>query len=84
MPKNCHSKRTVAYRIAVSSLSNEGHLRGSGQLLFDAYTVVELEREDSDDPHNTKIVATIKKNRYGPASKCVVIDRDEYGNIVEV
>lgn len=52
--------------IAVSALSNQGVLRGSGMIHYDCFTHVRLQTADSWGPDNLLYTATLEKQRFGP------------------
>jgi replicative DNA helicase len=51
--------------LVVSSESNEGRLRYSGQIEYDAWGWLRLERQDTLQAQEDVILATVKKNRFG-------------------
>jgi len=52
--------------MAISSLSREGKLRGSGQLDFDAWAHIKLRRGDDWSPKNLVYSCSFEKQRFGP------------------
>ena len=52
--------------IVISTLSNVGTLRGSGQILFDVWAHAELTKHPDWSESNLVYRATVKKNRFGP------------------
>lgn len=52
--------------IVVSALSNDGHLRGSGMIGYDAWAHIRMARADDWGPTNLHYVAAVEKVRFGP------------------
>ena len=78
------AKTTGVPWVVVTSLSNEGKMRGSGQISYDGFTVTHLERVDPDNPNCNEVFACNEKNRFGAAYRRVKLARDEYGTMREV
>jgi len=69
--------------LAMASESKDQGLRYSGQIEYDAYGIMRIEKAEGYSPHNLVHQCTIYKNRFGPCDITFKITMQKDGSFVE-